>query len=156
MMTEAALAALCPVAHAKACNAEINARALAEGWEFWTLAPEDAAFYVEGGYATALDYERAILIGSISDAHKEVYCGRPRGCYDWDAMSLDDLRALLDRLYESAAADAADEWMEAEEAEATYRDDVALGVTEADETIELEEWEIYEAKAEAAGYGAWA
>ncbi len=156
MMTEAALAALCPVAHAKACNAEINARALAEGWEFWTLAPEDAAFYVEGGYATALDYERAILIGSISDAYKEVYCTRPSGRYDWDAMSLDDLRTEVESLWETAAKEAEAEEAALLEEAATYRDDVALGVTEADETIELEDWEIYEAKAEAAGYGAWA
>ena len=109
MMTETTLAAMCPVAYAKASNAEINARALAEGWSFWTLAPEDAAFYEGRGYTTALDYERATLIGSISDAYKEVFCVRPRGCYDWDSLSLDDLRAEVERLWEIAAEEAAAE-----------------------------------------------
>lgn len=154
MMTEATLAAMCPVAYAKASNAEINARALAEGWSFWTLAPEDAAFYKESGFSTALDYERATLIGSISDAYREVYCSKPRGCYDWDSMSLDDLRAEVERLWEIAAEEAAAEEAAFLEEEAARREDVALGVVEADETVELEEWEVYEAKAEAAGYGA--
>ena len=154
MMTEATLATMCPVAYAKASNAEINARALAEGWSFWTLAPEDAAFYKESGFSTALDYVRATTIGSISDAYREVYCGRPRGCYDWDSMSLADLRNEESRLWDMASEIAEAEEAERVEMEAAWRDDVALGVVEADETVELEEWEVYEAKAEAAGHGA--
>ena len=51
---------------------------------------------------------------------------------------------------------AAEEWKAEQEWRAEQekldREEIALGVREPAEDTELEEWEIYEAKAEAAGY----
>lgn len=42
--------------------------------------------------------ERDIAIGTLSDLHKDVYGFRPRGVYDIDSMSVDDIEDEIERL----------------------------------------------------------
>ena len=97
---------------------------------------------------------RADLIDLISDLHKDARGFRPRGLYNWDAMSIQDLSDLADSFGEEIDAVIAAEraWMI--ELDRMWRDDVALGVVAPDDSVKLEPWEIWEARAESAGFGA--
>ena len=97
---------------------------------------------------------RADLIDLISDVHKDARGFRPRGMYNYDAMSLADMRALVERLSQEAQDAYEADRLEAIELDRMWRDDVALGVVAPDDTVKLEPWEIWEALAEAAGFGA--
>ena len=97
---------------------------------------------------------RADLIDLISDVHKDARGFRPRGMYNYDAMSLADLESLVGRLSQEAHDRAEADRLEAIELDRMWRDDVALGVVAPDDTVKLEPWEIWEALAEAAGFGA--
>ena len=94
------------------------------------------------------------LISLISDLHKDARGFRPRGFYNYDAMSIADMQALCESLSQEAIdrAEADRLWMI--ELDRQWRDDVALGVVAPDDTVKLEPWEIWEALAEAAGFGA--
>ena len=92
------------------------------------------------------------LISLASDLHKDARGFRPR--FDWDAMSLADLEDLVDcfghELEQVIAAER--EWLV--EADRMWREDVALGVVPPTPDVELEQWEVWEARAESAGFAA--
>jgi len=94
------------------------------------------------------------LIGLIWDLHKDARGIRPRGFYNYDAMSIADMQALCESLSQEAIdrAEADRLWMI--ELDRQWRDDVALGVVAPDDTVKLEPWEVWEARAESAGFGA--
>ena len=130
----------------QAQNAKRNAQAVAEGWDFWTNMSEDLAEEYANVYELELDSAR----DAYCEWHKDVWgCKRmPHG-----DMTLADVWAENVRM----ARTAKEEW----EAEAAYmaemerqdRDEVALGLRP-NGGYELEEWEVYKAKAEEYGYGA--
>ena len=129
----------------QAKNAERNAQAKAEGWEFWTLMSESLA----DEYANVYEMELCFARSSYSDVHKDW-----AGCRSSvsEELTLEQVEAEVAKLAEWAEAEwkAEQEWRA--EQEKLERDEIALGVVEPTEDVELEEWEIYEAKAEAAGY----
>ncbi len=129
----------------QARNAERNAQAAAEGWEFWTLMSEAIA----SDYANAYELELEFARSSYAEAYKD-WCGCKS--YAPRSLTLEQVEAEVARLSEWAAEEwkAEQEWRA--EQEKLEREEIALGVAEPTEDVELEEWEIYEAKAEAAGY----
>ena len=75
----------------QAKNAERNAQAAAEGWEFWTLMPESEDFAAEFKNVYALEHNYAC--GTYSDVYKE-WCGcRPHGNYS--RMTLSELEGEI-------------------------------------------------------------
>lgn len=92
------------------------------------------------------------LICLISDLHKDARGFRPRGMFNWHAMSLADLDALVESLAEEIEDVIEAEKQERIEEDRRWRDDVALGVIAPTPEVQLEPWEIWEAKAEAAGF----
>ena len=129
----------------QAKNAERNAQAKAEGWEFWTNMSEELASEFANAYELELSFARA----AYSDTHKDW-----AGCrsYVSEELTLEQVEAEVSKLAEWAEQEwkAEQEWL-AEQAK-IERTDIALGVVPPTPEVELEEWEIYEAKAEAAGY----
>jgi hypothetical protein len=129
----------------QAKNAERNAQAKAEGWEFWTNMAEAIA----SDYANVYELELSFARSAYSDTHKD-WCGC-RG-YVSDELTLEQVEAEVDRM----AAYAEEEWKAEQEwrkeEERREREEIALGVVPPTPDVELEEWEIYEAKAEEAGY----
>jgi hypothetical protein len=129
----------------QAQNAEINAQAKAEGWEFWTLMSEEIA----SDYANAYELELEFARGSYADAHKD-WCGCK--AYAPRRLTLEQVEAEVSKM-----ADWAEEAYKAELAWAAQqakleRDDIMLGLAPVCAEVQLEQWEIYEAKAEAEGY----
>jgi len=132
----------------QAKNAERNAQAVAEGWEFWTLMAESLA----DEHTNVYDLELRFARGTYSDVHKE-WCGcRPSINR---ALTLSQMEAEIELLSVMAeeSVKAEQEWLA--EQKQMERDAIMLGLSEdmsCGEEIELEEWEIYEAKAEEVGY----
>ena len=93
------------------------------------------------------------LISLISDLHKDARGFRPRGMFNWDAMSIADLEDLADCLGHELEAVIVAEREESAMFDRMWRDDVAMGIIEPDDTVELEEWEVWEGRAESAGFG---
>ena len=131
----------------QARNAELNAQAKAEGWEFWTLMAEEIA----SDYANAYELELSFARGTYADVHKDAWGFKG---YVSEELTLEQVEAEVARLSEWAAEEwkAEQEWRKEEDRR--EREEIALGVTPPTPEVELEEWEVYEAKAEAAGYGA--
>ena len=129
----------------QAKNAERNAQAKAEGWEFWTLMAEELAEEVDNVYELELRFAR----GTYADIHKD-YIGR-KG-YVSNELTLEQVERQIEMLSEEAnrAYQAEQEW--ARELDRIEREEVALGMKRPASDMKLEQWEIYEAKAEAAGY----
>ena len=132
----------------QARNAELNAQAKAEGWEFWTLMAESLADEYSNVYEMELEFARA----AYSDTHKDW-----AGCRSSvsEELTLEQVEAEVSKLAEWAAEEykAEQEWLA--EQKQMERDQIALGLTDAmacGEEVELEEWEVYETKAEEAGY----
>ena len=129
----------------QARNAERNAQAAAEGWEFWTLMAESLADEYSNVYEMELEFARA----AYSDTHKDW-----AGCrsYVSEELTLEQVEAEVSKLAEWAAEEwkAEQEWRA--EQDRLDREEIALGLAEPTPEVELEEWEIYEAKAEEAGY----
>jgi len=94
------------------------------------------------------------LISLISDLHKDARGFRPRGMYNWEAMSLADLDALVESLAQEVEDAIEADRLWAIELDRQWRDDVALGVVAPDDSVKLEPWEVWEARAELAGFGA--
>ena len=94
------------------------------------------------------------LISLASDLFKDANGFRPRGIFNWEAMSIADLEDLVDclgrELEEIVIAER--EWLIEEDR--MWREDVALGIVPPTPDVELEPWEIWEARAESAGFGA--
>ena len=132
----------------QARNAEINAQAKAEGWQFWTLIAESLA----DEHANAYDLELRFARSTYSDVYKDwagIRPSIPQG------LTLVELEAEIDSLAKLAndAYQAEQEWLA--EQKQMERDQIALGLTDSmscGEEVVLEEWEVYENKAEEAGY----
>lgn len=129
----------------QAQNAARNAQAKAEGWEFWTLVSEEIA----SDYANVYEMELCFARGAYSDTHKD-WSGR-RG-YVSDELTLEQVESEVTRMAKWAAEEYEAEQAWLAEQDRLHREDIALGVVPPTPDVELEEWEIYEAMAEAAGY----
>ena len=129
----------------QAQNAARDAQAKAEGWEFWTNMAEELASEFANVYELELSFAR----GTYADFHKD-WCGR-KG-YVSDELSLEQVEAEVARM----AGWAEEEWKAEQEWRAEQermdREEIALGLAEPTPEVELEEWEVYEAKAEVEGY----
>ena len=126
-------------------NAKRNAQAKAEGWEFWTNMSEELADEYSNVYEMELEFARA----AYSDTHKDW-----AGCRSSvsEELTLEQVEAEVSKLAEWAEQEwkAEQEWLA--EQDRLDREEIALGLAEPTPEVELEEWEIYEAKAEEAGY----
>tara|TARA_B100000214_G_C23879040_1_gene586371 strand:+ start:476 stop:925 length:450 start_codon:yes stop_codon:yes gene_type:complete len=129
----------------QAKNAARNAQALAEGWEFWTVM----AVSLAEDYANAYELELCFARSAYSDTHKD-WCGC-RG-YVSEELTLEQVEAEVDRMAKMANEEYQAELAWRAEQEKLEREEIALGVVPPTPDVELEEWEIYEAKAEEAGY----
>ena len=134
----------------QAQNAEINAQAKAEGWQFWTVM----AVSLAEDYANVYEMELEFARSAYSDTHKD-WCGC-RG-YVSDELTLEQVEAEVAKMAEWAEEEwkAEQEWLA--EQKQMERDQIALGLTDTmacGEDVELEQWEVYEAKAEEVGHGA--
>ena len=129
----------------QAQHAERDAQAKAEGWTFWTNMAEAIA----SEFANVYELELCFARSAYSDSHKE-WCGRRS--YVSEELSLEQVEAEVEKLSTWAAEEykAEQEWL-AEQA-ILEREEIALGLVEPTEKVELEEWEVYEARAEAMGY----
>ena len=74
-------------------NDERNARAAAEGWEWWTTIAESLA----DEFTNVYQLEHEMALSSYSDIHKEVYGVRPRGMGLSD-LTLMELSAAMEEL----------------------------------------------------------
>ena len=129
----------------QARNAEINAQAKAEGWQFWTLIAESLA----DEHANAYDLELRFARSTYSDVYKDwagIRPSIPQG------LTLVELEAEIDSLAKLAndAYQAEQKWLA--EQDRLDREEIAMGLAEPTPETKLELWEVYEAKAEAEGY----
>jgi len=131
----------------QARNAERDAQAKAEGWEFWTLMAESLADEVANVYELELRFAR----GTYSDVHKEWSGIRPHSNYS--RMTLVELEGEIAWMSRSIDESIKQEREDRAEMDRQDREDIAMGVTPPTPETELEVWEVYEAKAEEAGYG---
>ena len=84
------------MAHIKAENAKTRAWIAEDPKNRWAgLYPEDEATWVERGITNMVDFERDELATYIYDAHKDAFGVKGRH-YDFEAMSLEDLRSEAD------------------------------------------------------------
>jgi hypothetical protein len=132
----------------QAKNAARDAQAKAEGWEFWTNMAEAIA----SDYANVYELELSFARGTYADVHKDAWGFKG---YVSDELTLEQVEVEIEELSEMAAEEykAEQQWLE--EQKQMERDQIALGLTDSlscGEEVELEEWEVYEAKAEEAGY----
>ena len=130
----------------QARNAERNAQAVAEGWEFWTTLTESLA----DEHANVYELEHQLAWGTYSDVFKDAYFHRPH--IDLSDVTLEEIERRIEAIYESEArAEKAEMEWEAE-LDTMQREEIALGMKRPASDMKLEQWEIYEAKAEAEGY----
>ena len=132
----------------QAQNAARDAQAKAEGWTFWTNMAEEIA----SDYANVYELELSFARGTYADVHKDAWGFKG---YVSDELTLEQVEAEIEELSEMAAEEyrAEQEWLA--EQKQMERDQIALGLTDSmscGEEVQLEEWEVYEAKAEEAGY----
>ena len=134
----------------QAQNAARDAQAKAEGWEFWTNMAEDIA----SDYANAYELELSFARGTYADVHKDAWGFKG---YVSDELTLEQVEAEVAKMgAEAEAAWIADQEYKAEMAK-QEREAIALGLNPDtmwldEEEVVLEEWEVYENKAEEAGY----
>jgi len=128
----------------QAKNAEINAQAKAEGWQFWTVM----AVSLAEDYANVYEMELEFARSAYSDTHKD-WCGC-RG-YVSDELTLEQVEAEVAKMAEWAEEEwkAEQEWLA--EQDRLAREEIALGLAEPTPETELEAWEIWEARAEEEG-----
>ena len=132
----------------QAQNAARDAQAKAEGWTFWTNMAEEIA----SDYANVYELELSFARGTYADVHKDAWGFKG---YVSDELTLEQVEAEIEELSEMAAEEyrAEQEWLA--EQKQMERDQIALGLTDSmscGEEVKLEEWEVYEAKAEEVGY----
>jgi hypothetical protein len=132
----------------QAQNAARDAQAKAEGWSFWTNMAEAIA----SDFANVYELELSFARGTYADAHKDAWGIKG---YSNPEHTLEQVEAEIEELSEMAAEEykAEQEWLE--EQKQMERDQIALGLTDSmscGEKVQLEEWEVYEAKAEEVGY----
>ena len=128
----------------QAKNAEINAQAKAEGWQFWTVM----AVSLAEDYANVYEMELEFARSAYSDTHKD-WCGC-RG-YVSDELTLEQVEAEVAKMAEWAEEEwkAEQKWLA--EQDRLAREEIALGLAEPTPETELEAWEIWEARAEEEG-----
>jgi len=133
--------------YVRAQNAELNAQAKAEGWSFWTTMPECVEFLAE--YANVYELELMYARGTYADVHKDAWGFKG---YVSDELTLEQVEEEIEKMSEMAAEEykAEQEWLA--EMDRQDREDIALGVTPPTPETVLEQWEVYEAKAEEEGY----
>ena len=129
----------------QAQNAERDAQAKAEGWDFWTNMAEAIA----SDYANVYELELSFARGTYTDAHKEAWGFKG---YVSDELTLEQVEEEIEKMAEMAAEEykAEQEWLA--EQEKLEREEISLGLAVPTEDTKLELWEVYEAKAEAEGY----
>jgi hypothetical protein len=127
-------------------NAKRDAQAKSEGWQFWTLMAESLA----DEHTNVYELELCLARGAYSDVHKEWSGVRPHSNYN--RMSLAELEGEIAWMSCSIEESIKREEEEAKEMDRMEREEVALGMKRPASDMKLEQWEIYEAKAEAAGY----
>ena len=130
----------------QAQNAEVNAQAKAEGWTFWTLMSEELADEVANVY----ELELRFAWSTYSDVHKEWSGVRPHS--NCTRMSLEELEGEIRWMSRSIDETIKQEKEEVKEMDRMEREEVALGMKQPSSDMKLEQWEIYEAKAEEAGH----
>ena len=109
---------------------------------------------IASDYANVYELELSFARGTYADVHKDAWGFKG---YVSDELTLEQVEAEIEELSEMAAEEfkAEQEWLA--EQKQMERDQIALGLTDTmacGEDVELETWEVYEAKAEEAGYGA--
>ena len=129
----------------QAQNAARDAQAKAEGWTFWTNMSEAIA----SDYANVYELELCFARGHYADVHKDAWGFKG---YVSDELTLEQVEAAVLELVEMAAEEHEAEQAWLAEQKQMERDDIALGLVNATDEVVLEEWEIYEAMAEAVGY----
>ena len=103
---------------------------------------DDLEFWAERGITTVEQFVRDQLVGSYSDAHKELYGIRPRGA-DLSAMSNEDLEQEIDHMYQLAAEDAAEQ-KELEEYHAELeKEALRIAAMLNSEPLKYEEYDIF-------------
>ena len=132
----------------QAQNAARDAQAKAEGWSFWTNMAEAIA----SDYANVYELELMYARGTYADVHKDAWGFKG---YASDELTLEQVEEEIEKMSEMAEEEykAEQEWLA--EQKQMERDQIALGLTDTmscGEEVELDEWEVYEAKAEAEGY----
>jgi hypothetical protein len=80
--------------YVQAKNAERNAQAVADGWQFWTTMSEDPEFLA--GFKNAYDLELMYAIGTYSDVFKDEYCYRPQ--FDMSKMTLTEVEDRIESI----------------------------------------------------------
>ena len=134
----------------QAQNAKRDAQAKAEGWEFWTNMSEEIA----SDFANVYELELSFARGTYADAYKD-WCGIKGRVSEY--LTLEQVEAEIAEIsgWVAEEAEAEQQWLE--EQKQIERDQIALGLTDSlscGEEVVLEEWEVYEAKAEEVGHGA--
>ena len=127
-------------------NAERNEQAKAEGWDAWSLMSESLA----SEYANVYELELMFARSTYSDVYKSARYGRP--VFDYSDYTLEELEAEIEDLQAEAEANWKQEEFWRAEEERLQREAIAMGIEEPTEETELEEWEVWEAKAEAFGF----
>ena len=129
----------------RAKNAARDAQAKAEGWEFWTNMAEDIA----SDFANVYELELSFARGTYADVYKD-WCGIKGRVSEY--LTLEQVEAEIAEIsgWVAEEIEAEEQWLA--ELEQMYREEIAMGLAEPTPETELEEWEIYEAKAEAEGY----
>ncbi len=126
-------------------NAVTQAKAVAEGWTFWTLMPESDEFLAD--FKNAYELEHMYARGSYSDIWKSCHYGRPRHAYGH--LTLAELEAEIAEMTDQANAQLEAEQKLMQE----FLDTVGLPEDSSPVMeMEKEEWEIYEDIAEGEGY----
>ena len=129
----------------QAQNVARNVQAKAEGWDFWTLMSEDLA----EEYANVYEMELCFARSAYSDTHKS-WAGVRSSVSE--ELTLEQVEAEVAKM--AAWAEAA--WIADQEYQAMMvardREEIAMGLEEPTEETVLEEWEVYEWKAEQEGY----
>ena len=129
----------------QAQNAARNAQAQSEGWQFWTLMSEE----ISSDYSNAYELELCFARSTYSDIHKD-WSGR-RG-YVSDELTLEQVEAEISRIAKWVAEECQAELEREADWARKEREDIALGLVKPTADVELEQWEVYEAMAEAEGY----
>ena len=127
-------------------NAKRDAQAKAEGWTFWTNMSEALA----DEHSNVYELELRFAQGTYSDAHKEWSGVRPHSRYT--RMTLVELEGEIAWMSRSIEESIKREEEEIKEMDRMEREEVALGMKLPATDMKLEQWEIYEAKAEEAGH----
>ena len=136
-MTLAAAALLTARDYAIAANAELVARAAAEGWVCYMTMPEDEAYWAneatEYGIVTGADVIRRDAIQCYSDTYKDINGIRPNWV-SFEGVSTDEIGVMLTALQAEAAEDISFEDI-FDYGEPTEEEDMSLTAQEAAEDL---------------------